>query len=355
MAIYVDYSQAQSEIISEIQKEGFYEGPKTRLLVLMSTNNYIRTVDDLAGILCEYPGMPNQKELTVCINSCIQEGLLKKCVILGISFCQQDAKCLQQFLNILPEKIQIRIRNCRASYQESECVRVLGLLSGGSMGGYINASFLQRLQDARTEILLPMLNTSPNKNVIDILKERAKAGINIKILLPDYKSVVTKIRRGKEDVTYGWIESLNNIPNIEIRIYNHVEDAAIYSSVIIDRSICRICVFDYIREKSSNGTLIEISKNGYDLNLVNIIIDYFNGIWMHSRPVSESRFFHIIKDKRLWLFVSLLIGFKVYFMTDGSIQEIVLNIMMALSGMLITAIYKPIVSFLSSFYKKIMK
>lgn len=355
MPIYVDYTQAQNEIISEIQKQGLYEGTKTRLLVLMSTNNYIRTVDDLAGILCEYPGMPNQEELAICISSCIQEGLLKKCVILNILFCQQDAQCLQKFLDTLPEKIQVRIRNCRASYQESECVRVLGLLSGGSMGGYINASFLQRLKDARTEILLPMLNTSPNRDVIEILKERATAGIKIKILLPDYKNVVTKIRRGKEDVTYGWIEPLNNIDNIEIRIYTHVEDASIYSSVIIDKSICRFCVFDYVREKSSNGTLIEISKNGYDLNLINIIIDCFNGIWMRSRPVYENKFFHLIKDKKVWLFIALLVCLKVYFMTENTIQAIILNIMMAFSGMLITAMYKPITSFLSGLYKKIMK
>ncbi len=73
-----------------------------------------------------------------------------------------------------------------------------------------------------------------------------------------------------------------------IRKYYNVEGAIIYSSMIIDRTLCRICVFDPEREKSSNGTIIEISKLGYNLNLIDIMLDTFNSIWLEAVPINSN-------------------------------------------------------------------
>ena len=356
MYIYAaDYSVDQKEIITELEKNGSFLETKTRLLVLMSTNNYRRTVSDLAGILCEYPGMPDQKELVTCINNCISEGFLKLSNNYGINFCCQDQECLEKFLNSLPEEIQKKIVDSRISYLGSECVTVLGLLSGGSSDGYINASFLQRMKEARKEILLPMLNTSPNENVINILKDQAKNGVKVRILLPDYKKVVSVIRGGKEDMTKEWVDKLRDIPNIDIRIYSTIKDAEIYSSLVIDKTLCRICVFDHIRQKSSNGTLIEINRNGYDLNLMDIFLDKFEDIWLRSRPVSESKIIHFLKDIRTWGFVGMLVSLIVFFRTTPPVNEIALNVFMVLGGSFVTTTYHSGIRLWKNFQKRINK
>lgn len=356
MLICADYSQAQNEIISEIQKSGLYKGEKTCLLVLMSTNNYIRTDKDLANILSEYPGMPSREKLLNCIHDCEREGFLKKTIINnGINsqcYYYQDSECMSRYLNTLPEEIQVKINVCRTTYQDSECVTVLGLLSGGGMKGYINSSFNLRMKEARSEILLPMLNTAPNEVIIEILKERAKAGVKVKILLPDFNKVVKKIRHAKEDATQGWITQLQDIENIEIRIYSRVEDASIYSSLIVDRKICRICVFDSEREKSSNGTLIEVAKNGYNLNIVEMMINRFYEIWLNSRCIDESIFKHYIKSKNTWLLIGFFICIFLYVLTNDLIQEVVLNIAMTLGGIFIGLIYQDGVKIVTNIYKK---
>ena len=351
MPIYVDYSSEQYDIINIIQKQGYYEGIKTRLLLLMSTNNYARTISDLAGILCEYPGLSNQNELIRCIELCIKEGFLKTRDSLGISICYQDKECLEKFLAVLPDEICTKILHYRQTYLNSSCVTVLGLLSGGKELGFINSSFLQRLQEARSEILLPMLNTSPNENVIKILRERAEAGVQVKILLADYKKVVRKIRGGKDSTLEQWANSLEGVDNIEIRVYNKIADSNIYSSVVIDRVFCRICVFDNVKEKSSNGTLIELTKNGYDLNLTNIIADRFNEIWLRSRPVTTSKIAWFLQDKRCWLFAGILVCIPIYQYSNDAAQDVILNIIIALGGSLLTLLYENIGSAISSIYR----
>lgn len=348
-----NYSEAQKEIIRNIEEAGLYSNVTTNLLVLMSTNNYIRSVDDLAGILCEYPGMPNPESLKKEINNCVQEGYLKKKLLRYIEYCYQDSECLEKYLSNLPSYIQEKIINCRTSYQGSECVRVLGLLSGGTQNGYINDSFLQELSNAQREILLPMLNTSPNQKVIEILKERASNGVKVKILLPDYEKVVSKIRCGKEDMTNKWVEQLAGTPNIEIRKYFKIEGAYIYSSLLIDKTFCRICVFDPVREKSSNGTLIEIHKNGYDLNLIKMFIDKFNDIWFDSMPVTDTRFTWLLKNKIFWLIVGISVSLVTYLNAKTPVRDISLNVMMALCGAFITSTYKDIFATIKKIYNKL--
>lgn len=330
MTITSSYSQTQNEIISKIQQVGLYKNDRTCLLVIMSTNNYVRTDDDLANILSEYPGFTSKDYIIKEIHKCVKEGYLKKKIIDNSikkqTYYYQDNQCYMKFLNELPYDIQELIYLCRLSYKNSECVTVLGLLSGGSKDGYINSTFHNCLKNAQSEILLPMLNTAPNDTVISILKERAQSGVKVKILLPDFNRVVKKIRNVKVDATRGWIEKLHKVDNIDIRIYNRIEDSSIYSSFIIDRRLCRICVFDSEKEKSSHGTLIEISKNGYNLNLIDMMINRFNEIWFHSNPIDESFLIRLLKEKNVWLCFFFILSIIISYKTKNTIHEIFLNI-----------------------------
>lgn len=343
MAVIANYSQNQINIIDSIIKAGLYKGAITRVLVIMATNNYYRTICDLAGILCEYPGMPSQEELIPLIQECIDKGYLVEEQVLDSTYVYIDNDGLSRLLQEYPIHIQQMIMTGRKAYRDSVCVEVLGLLSGevlkGNPQGYINTSFLQRLEDARSEIYLPMLNTSPSDKVISILKKKAKEGVKIYILLADYETVTKKIRSGKPDMTPNWVEQLKNIDNILIRKYYHIEDSIIYSSLVVDKTLCRICVFDPIKEKSSNGTMIEVCKTNYDLNLVNIIVDTFNSIWIESVPVDENIFSRLIRRRESWILFSIIVSLIIFFNTEGDVHEIVLNICMALAGVFVSLVY----------------
>lgn len=359
MQIIASYSQAQKDIISKLQQAGLYKRERTCLLVIMSTNNYVRTDDDLATILSEYPGITSKSNLKREIHRCEKEGYLKKKIVdSGVKktiYYLQDEDGFQKFLRELPPDIQESIKLCRMSYKKTECVTVLGLLSGGGKDGYINSSFHLHLKEAQHEILLPMLNTAPNDIVINVLKERAQSGVKIKILLPDYNKVVKKIRNAKEDTSKGWIQKLQGIKNIEIRIYHHIEDSSIYSSVVIDRKLCRICVFDSKKEKSSNGTLIEVEKSGYNLNLIDMMIDRFNDIWLRSHPINESKLIWALKEKNTWLCIFLFIAIVVFFKTDNLIHEVALNISMTILGILIGVLYDDGKKITTKLYQKLKK
>ena len=301
MNAIINYSKEQYSLIIEIQKLKKYQNGKIRLLVLMSTNNYARTKEDLAGILCGYPGLSDREELLKLIDLCLSEGYLTNNRIFGTLYCLQDKECLEKFLSELPEDLRNRILNCRKQYDSSIRVRVDGLLSGGGKQGYINAEFKELLQDAQSEILLPMFNTSASSEVLKILKNKAKAGVQIRILLADYDKVVSKYRPGKQSTIEEWAKPLNNLKNIEIRIFTRLEDGDIYSSVVVDRKICKICVFDVQKEVSSKGTLITcVQEPGENINIIKLIIERFWDIWAKSYPVNVNKKWYFFIRYRIW-------------------------------------------------------
>ncbi len=361
MAITASYSQKQNSIIDEIKKANLHEGSITNFLVIMSTNRFFRTADDLANIVSEYPGIGRKETAKQLIELCEQRGLLKTKKAPNApssdKYYYQDNQCFEKFVESFPVKIKMMINDCRNSYNQSVCVEVLGLLSGREQDEYLNSSFHWRLREAQSEILLPMLNTAANETIIKILKDRASFGVKVKILLPDFNKVVKKIRNAQNDSTKKWIEELHGIKNIEIRRYNRIEDSSIYSSVIIDRKICRICVFDSKREKSSNGTLIEVKKSGYNLNLTEMLIDRFNEIWFHSVSIDSNIIINLLTNKHFWFITFLVLTIIIYLRTDmdSTVHEISLNIGFAIAGLLLGTLYKDGFKNIEKAYKKIMR
>ena len=346
MAGSINYSGDQYEIIREIEKEGNFSKEKTRLLIIMSTYNFARTKEDLVGILCEYSGLSDKKRLKAAIEECIRDNYLTEVSVMGSSYCIQNEECLNNFLSSIPKDTRKKILLCRNQYNLSNRVKVEGLLSGGGKKGDINAEFIMLLQDAQSEILLPMFNTSANDRIIKILKDRALAGVKIKILLADYDKVVKKHRPGKQSTVNEWKDPLSQIDNVEIRIYTRLDDAEIYSSAIIDRRICRICVFDVRKEKSSNGTLITCTQEqGEKINLIDMMIIRFFEIWGRSYPVDKNRFIFMCVQYRIWEFVAAIFFCIFFIKSDNSlIKEICIFAGTALGANFFTLMWKDMVN-----------
>lgn len=317
-----NYSNEQYDIIKELQPLQRYDSVTTRLLVLMYTIGYSRAKDELIGILCEYSGLSDKEKLEEAIDKCLEDGLLTQIKKPYVTICLQDEACRRKFASSLPIPLQKKLDDCRNQYLAIGRVTVEGILSGAERQGRINEEFRMLLKDAQREILLPMFNTSASPEVIGILEDRARAGVKIKILLADYDKVVSKYRRGKNSTIKEWTEPLGNIENIEIRVYSKLEYANIYSSVIVDNKICRICVFDVRRERSSAGTLIECKQSeGEDLNLIRLMIDRFDTIWRSSMPYNGNKVWHSIIEYKLWLIMICVISCGCYIFFDNQLAK----------------------------------
>lgn len=344
-----EFTQEQQWIIAELQKRNIYEETLTPLLVLMATCDFARSADDLAGIICEYPGIDNLEKLKMSIHKCIEEGYLKEKNEFNCIICYMDEEGYDRFVSALDKDIQDVVVLSRKLYKNTECVVNYGLLSGGGNGGKVNSTFIQRIKEAREEVLLPMLNTDAHKSTVDAILDRAEHGVKVKILLADYDKVVKKLRNKKESSIPQWVAACENQSNIEIRIYEEVEDAILSSSVIIDRCIVRMCVIDPLTQKTSNGTLIECYKPGYDLNITKLVCDKFDDIWERARPINQSKYVKVISDPFMWTFSGIVLMMTIFFFIPGSKGQIVMS---TLFGMLLTTFVTQILQKIKKAYRE---
>ena len=136
-----------------------------------------------------------------------------------------------------------------------------------------------------------------------------------------------------------------------------MEDALIYSSVIIDGTVCRICVFDHRNEKSSNGTLIEVKKPNYDINLIKIMVDTFNEIWIHSSPINQPSWKRLLCSKSVWLGLITVLGIVIFNASPGDsfIREITSNISLGCGSMLLGLSYEKIKEKIVYWYTRFTK
>ncbi|MDO5373174.1 MAG: hypothetical protein Q4F10_06950 [Corynebacterium glutamicum] len=160
----------------------------------------------------------------------------------------------------------------------------------GHMGkSEIYDTFPEKLREAQSTICLPMLATSYDQELIDILKERAKAGVSIKILRASPK-LVGQIR-GKNTVNQAKAQSnswrdLWKVDGIEVRETNHREDLHSASSALIDDITLRYVIYDDSISRSTEGTMVEISGDK-PANLTKLFANYFENAWNRAHPVRK--------------------------------------------------------------------
>jgi len=345
----VFYSQEQKDIITKLRISNCYTEIETPFIVVMATYNFARSKNDLKTMLSEYPGMDDYEQLEIIIEQALEKGYIKSKSDNGILIHYMDDESCLLAIKQYGKDIQDKILSCRNAFQESSCVINYGILAGGNPPGGMDSlgkvytTFIQTIKDAQKEILLPMINTQAHEVTIEALQQRAKKGVKIKILLAHYDKVASKLRNRKESSISDWVKAFEGVPNVSIRIYTNIDDAILASSVIIDRQIVRMCIFDHHKEKTSHGTLIECYKEGVELNLFRILYDKFNDIWERAHPVNEKKISKLLRNKYMPLFLAIIVLALIYFITDHEfLKSLVPNIFVVFLTLLARAGYQDI-------------
>ena len=319
-------STEEQALIDACSKEMEKYNIEIPFLILMSVRQYYRTKNDLVSILCEYPGLGNKDELRDCITACIAKGFLREKTIADITICYQDQECLQKFYDLqyireIDQKINVveKIETLRNKYANHTNCTIYGHLSGGETSGNAYLSFIARLKSARQQIWLPMINTDTHTDTIKVLKERAEHGVKIYILMANNK-IVDRFRGGNNYNRKKWIAEFKNVPNVKIRTYSKQKYSQLGSCVLIDNAVLRLAIFDYQRQKSTEGMLVEFFDPDVQLNIVNMFQEKLICAWIDSSPFYEK--------KEIWAYLILLalIGILVKFNNISNIQSIICSL-----------------------------
>lgn len=277
---------AENSLIKRLSASGISREAAT-LAVVMATRQHARPEGELLDIVLQYPGLENRA---------IAEAALRELRALGWVVNQEsESLTLTVQASDLRERIGNRLHDSQVpgdlaalrANLDQNAARVLGPM----IDDQVYSSYLELLRSAQNEICLPMLVTSSRIASVEILRERAEAGVRVKVLV-GAPHVVASMRgetmRGHaEQRIKEWVRKLGDLSAVEIRISHRVEDMWLGSCMAIDGRIVRIDVYDPNRQRSLQGVMLEISNpQGLDLNLVRIFVQLFSDAWDRAKPVT---------------------------------------------------------------------
>jgi hypothetical protein len=156
----------------------------------------------------------------------------------------------------------------------------------------VYTTFLELLKGAQKEICLPMLATTPYEETVHILRERASAGVRVRILLGD-PSLVAKwrgetMRKIAEERISQWVNAFKDRSTAEVRLSHSTEDMSLATCFSIDRETVRLDVYDPYTQRSLEGVMVEIvSPQGLSLNLIRIFQSLFDSAWSRAYSVGK--------------------------------------------------------------------
>jgi hypothetical protein len=253
----------------------------------MATRQHARPERELLDIVLQYPGLENR----ISAEAALRELRALEWVVNrdseSLTLTAQSPDLLEHIGKRLQDgEVPDQLAALRAKLHPN-AARVLGPMTDGS----VYSTYLELLRSAQDEICLPMLVTTSQLASVEILRERAMAGVRVKILV-GAPSVVAAMRGETmrpraEQRTKEWVRNLGDLPTVEIRVSHDIEDMGLGSCMAIDSRIVRIDVYDPSQQRSLQGIMLELANpQGLDLNLVRIFLELFRGAWDRARPVT---------------------------------------------------------------------
>jgi hypothetical protein len=253
----------------------------------MATRQHARPERELLDIVLQYPGLENR----VSAEAALRELRALEWVINrdseSLALTTQSPELRELIGKHLQDpSVPGQLAALRAKLHPN-AAHVLGPMTDGP----VYSTYLELLRSAQDEICLPMLVTTSQLASVEILRERAIAGVRVKILV-GAPSVVAAMRgetmrpRAEQRIKE-WVRNLGDLPTVEIRVSHDIEDMGLGSCMAIDGRTVRIDVYDPIRQRSLQGIMIElVNPQGLDLNLVRIFLELFRAAWDRARPVT---------------------------------------------------------------------
>jgi hypothetical protein len=253
----------------------------------MATRQHARPERELLDIVLQYPGLEHRPNADAALRELRALGWVVNQDSESLTLTLQAPDLRARIGDRLHDtEVPDKLATLRANL-EPNAARVLGPMSDGT----VYSSYLDLLRGAQNEICLPMLVTSSRLASVDILRERAEAGVRIRILVgapPVVASMRGETMRAiAADRIREWVRNLGDLQTVEIRISHRVEDMWLGSCMAIDGRVVRIDVYDPDQQRSLQGIMLELANpQGLDLNLVRIFVELFRNAWDRAKPVT---------------------------------------------------------------------
>lgn len=287
-------------IVGRLRMSG-NEPALSTLMVVMATRSHARPRQELLHVLRQYQGLEDPFETDLALQRLIDSGD----VVCG----RLDGREILSAADDLAERIasrlgDVEVRNTlrRLGSHDTNHVIVLGdVESPGVYGTYEDA-----LRGASASIRWPMIASSPNLGSVVVLKERARAGVSVRILMatPDATARLRgqAMRQTSKDAIRGWAAHARDVDNLDVRVTSNVNDLMFPSSTLIDHSLLRLNIHDPHRQRSLDGVMLRVTgRQDFEPNLITVFAEHFDSAWRRARPVEGMRLSWLVLTYWRWL------------------------------------------------------
>ena len=310
-------SLLEAEVINGLRAATGLDVISATMAVVMLSRGYERPKRELAHLLGRYPGLEDARKTARALDQLLAEGWLAAEDESGLVILRAAPDLATTISSVVGTSLsREQVQSLRP--QSPTALGVIGQLTDP----HVYQSYLRELEQAQEEISLWMLATSPDIAAVPILRDRARAGVKVRLLI-GAPSTVASLRGGSasrlaEAAVAGWKRNVRGQPNMELRLISRIPDAYLAGSMVIDHRLARITVYDPHRERGMDGLMLEArSTPTRHVNLVWLYGEAFEAAWARSSPTSRAgRVRH--EGTRLWPLWLAVITFGLSFVPIGS-------------------------------------
>lgn len=274
-------------LAQDLERTGISK-PASVLAIVMATRGHARPESELVEILRQYPGLESPIDVRRGINELKTKQWLAQTSSYGSTLTHQAPELRELIADTLKNPLLVeKLKIMRANLEPT--VRVLGAMKDEC----VYHTFMDLLRSAEREICLPMLATPPYDETVRILRERAEAGVKVRILLA-VPSLVAKwrgepMRRKAVERIHQWRELFADRESVSIRLCRVAEDMELATCMSMDGVVVRLDIYDPYAQRSLEGVMLEIiSPPGLSPNLVRIFQNLFNTAWDRAIQIGRT-------------------------------------------------------------------
>jgi hypothetical protein len=277
----------ETALIEALVRRASLSSREATLAVVMATRSHARPRAQLVKILNQYPGLEASTAVEDAIRRLEDRGWVVESKLDDIILLHQAPDLRRIIAAALDDPtLEARLSRIRAGLEPS--ITIVGPMKDGD----VYRTFLQALRRADREICLPMLVTPPYDETVQVLQERATAGVSIRLLVGTPRLTGELRGRPMEQVARNRLREWQSLvylhPTMELRTTDSAASMRLATCVLIDGRLVRFDIYDPIVQRSLEGVMIEVeSPSGVNLNFVSLVYEMFDEAWAAARPLGR--------------------------------------------------------------------
>jgi hypothetical protein len=276
-------SQTELAVVSLLVAQGLPRADALAAVVLV-TRSYSRPKSDLVDTLRQYAGLEDINQTRASIERLQEMGWLTSELTYGMTILGPVADLRLQMAKFCKDKgltrqlLELRRIN-------DEYATIVGPLRDAEAF----TTYVELLKSAQKHIYMPMVATSASGlESTPIILERSTRGVKVKILgaTPSLAVLIRGeiVRAATVERIREWRALAKKSKNIQFRVTASKQDLRLASSIAIDSRVLRLVIYDFERERSKEGVVVEFSANdGRPLNIIEDFEDGFLEAWDRAR------------------------------------------------------------------------